>query len=314
MAVERTMLLKVSQVASLLGLSVSTVKRLSDDGILPAVRTAGRHRLYDPEVVLAYAREQGLPVGPIERYLAELQRVDWPLVQSGQQRVTPEMVDSFERALRRGRHDEAKALGYRVYEECGGGLALGDELIRPAMERVGDAWSVGDLDVFQEHRATRLVEHLLIDLNWRMQQVNARRGVRGPLAIGAAPEDDPYTLPGLLCELVLREQGWEVMNLGSNLPLGSLSRAVDAHRPRLAWLSVSHLENPRAFLEDYRRFYPTAERHGTAVILGGKALEAGLRAQLRCASFGERLAQLVDLARLLAPPPPSAADPANRAD
>lgn len=309
MSAGRAVLLKSSQVAGLLGLSVSTVKRLSDVGVLPAARTGGRHRLYDPEVVLGYAREQGLPVAPIERLMEELGPVAPPALAPAARRVEPECVDAFERALRRGRQEEAKAVAYRVYEECGGALPLGDDLIRPAMERLGDAWSAGDLDVFQEHRGTRMVEHLLIDLNWRLQQANSRRGVAAPLAVGAAPEDDPYTLPGLLCELVLREQGWDVMNLGPNLPLASLARALDSHRPRLSWLSVSHLEDPRGFVEDYRRFYPTAERHGTAMILGGNALEPALRTQLRCAAFGERLIQLADFARSVAPRPVAAAGP-----
>lgn len=314
MAPSRTVLLKSSEVAALLGLSVSTVKRVADLGQLPVARTSrGKHRLFDPEAVLHYARVQGLPTAPIEAVVAERSGRVTPQpvrgLETSHRVVEPERVDQFERALRRGRQDEAKAVAVRTYEECGGALPLGDELVRPAMERLGDAWSVDELDVFQEHRATRMVEHLLIDLNWRIQQLNSRRTGTRPLAIGASPEDDPYTLPGLLCEMVLREQGWDVMNLGPNLPLKSLGRAVDAHHPRLLWLSVSHLEDPGTFVADYGRFYAAAVRHDVAVILGGKALVPALRPQLRCSAFGERLSHLAEFARFVAPRGTTNADP-----
>ena len=40
-------------------------------------------------------------------------------------------------------------------------------------------------------------------------------------------------------ELVLRQMGWRVRNLGINLPLSSLAHATIALRPRLIFASVS---------------------------------------------------------------------------
>ncbi len=302
MKVQTIVYLRTSQVAALLGLGVSTIKRLADADQLPAARTGGAHRLFEPEQVLKYAREHGLPVAELERLIDEEAFRDLPRTAAEPNGVPEDLIDGFERSLRRGRQEDAREIAFRVFESHGGTQGLGDELIRPAMERLGSAWHSGNFDVFQEHRATRMVEHLLVDLNWRIQQANSRTARKGrPLAIGAAPEDDPYTVSGLLCEMLLREQGWDVMNLGPNLPLKSLARAVDTSNPRLIWLSVSYLENPDQFVADYRLFYETATRHNAAVMLGGQALHAELRPQLRCSAFGERLAHLADFARSIHP-------------
>ena len=175
---------------------------------------------------------------------------------------------------------------------------LADELIRPAHGAGRPRLERRRLDVYQEHRATRIVESALMDL---IAQGRARPVPPGaPLALGATPEGDLYTLAGLLCELALRELGWDVINLGSNLPLASLAKAVRVHRPRLVWLSINHLADPERFVREYDAFYDAAAASGAAVILGGPALDAALRARLVAASFGERIAHLAEFARRLA--------------
>jgi excisionase family DNA binding protein len=283
-------LLKTQQVARALGVSVSTVKRLVDSGVLPATKTVGRHRLIPLAEARAFARRQDLPRADLEM-----------LVAIGVAKI--EVVDDrvrlgLERALHAGEAREAKTL-IRSAHASGCSVAdLGDHLIRPVMERIGHGWQFGELDVFQEHRASQVVASTLVEL---IGQVSHGSDARPPLAIGATPEGDLYSLPALLCELLLREQGWVVVNLGPSLPLVSLAKATQEYRPRLVWLSVSHVADPGRFLEQYRRFYETATATGAAVILGGRALGPELRARLVATSLGDRLAHLAEFARLLHP-------------
>ena len=283
-------LLKTRQLADALGVSVSTVKRWVDTGAIRAARTVGKHRLIAMGEAIRFARERALPGEKLQALLG----VKSSRVAAADEATCEELVA----ALKEGRAGRARELIVLAYAECKDAAVLADDLIRPAMERIGHGWEAGELGIDQEHRASRIVEAALMELNARLTRPTA---ASRPLALGAAPAGDPYTLSGLLCEMSLRELGWDVINFGPNLPLESLAKAVQRHRPRLVWLSVTHLEDPERFVREYRGLHASLASIGAATCLGGPALTPPLRARLVAASFGERVAHLAEFARRLVP-------------
>jgi excisionase family DNA binding protein len=283
-------LLKTNQVAKALGVSASTIKRWVDSGLIEATKTVGGHRLISLRHAMHFAIRQGLNVQDLGQFANDR------LVPS--ERSPESLADALVQALRLGRLADSRALieqAYALLQAPG----LADQIIRPVMHRIGTEWQHGSIEIYQEHRATRIVESAILDLI----RVVPSPHQNAPLALGCAPEGDFYSLPGLLCELTLRDLGWNVSNLGPNLPLDSLATAIRVHRPRIVWLSLSHLTNPQAFAAAYRSFYASIESTGTAVILGGQALTPELRAQLRAASIADRMIHLAEFARLLVPAP-----------
>ncbi len=284
-------LLKTQQVAGALGVSVSTIKRWVDSGALRATRTIGKHRLVPVSEAIRFARTQNLPHAGLQALLGgSLSRME---------AVDDAAVAALAEALGQGRSAEARRRIVGAYAGLHDAARLADDLIGPVMGRVGSGWEAGTLDIYHEHRATRIVEAVLLDLIGRATVGDLPPGT--PLALGATPEGDLFTIANLSCELALREMGWEVVNLGPNLPLASLAKAVRAYRPALAWLSINHLDDPERFVREYQAFHAVASATGTAVCLGGAALSLSLRPRLLAASFGERVAHLAEFARRLRP-------------
>ena len=287
--------LKTQQVADELGVSVSTVKRWVDSGTIRAARTAGKHRLIPLSEAVRLAREQGLPEARIE----------------GLEGVAEDgMVGFLDQLLRDGRFHEAGKLIHSLYSSGRTAVELADQVIGPLMARIGHAWMVGALDVYQEHQATQTVASAVRGL---IDRVALRQSNSGPLAIGGTPEGDPYVLPGLLGELLLNEQGWQVHNLGINLPMPSFAQATLRYRPRLVFISVNYLGNEDQFVREYQAFHESATSVGAAVILGGRALGPDLRSQLVYASYGDRMAHLAEFVRTISPPTPIVPDELARA-
>jgi excisionase family DNA binding protein len=289
---DQSQYLTTAQAAGALAVSVSTVKRWVDEGILPAHVTAGGHRKLRRAEVLALARQGKLPQGD-------------PALPAGSGRggsgpdpaaISASLLD----ALTAGDGRAARGVVRKAYAVGLSIEVLADQVIAPAMAGVGHQWEGGRLDVWREHRGTEICATAVHDLK---DQLESRAERDRPVAIGGAPEGDPYMLPSLLAQLVLLDAGWEAVNLGPNTPLASLTKAVRELRPRLLWLSVSHLRDAGEFVRAYRALYRAAEEQGVAVAVGGRGLAADVRSSLIYTTHGDGLSHLAAFARTLHPRP-----------
>lgn len=279
-----------AQVAEALGLSISTVKRWVDQGILPAHKTPGGHRKILLSDAVRVVREGEFP-------RLDLGRLG--LAPPGE--VPPDTQSLGAAALAALKRGDAVELLSLLQGAHRSGLAietLADKVIAPAMRRLGHEWAEGRLDVWQEHRGTQICAAALYEMRATLKD---RDDPKRPLAIGGGPEGDPYLLANLLAEMTLTGRGWRAINLGPNTPLSSFLAAMTQLRPRLLWLSASHLVDPDSFLKQYRVLHEEASRMAVAVAIGGRALTEELRSEIPYTTFGDGLTHLAEFVRALQP-------------
>lgn len=284
--------LSTAEAAEALAVSVSTVKRWVDEGILPAHVTAGKHRKLLRSEVLALARQGKLPRGDPAALAGTI------TVAAGTDAVA--LSNALFDAVVGGKGPVASSILRRAYEAGLPVEIIADRVVAPAMVRVGHQWESARIDVWHEHRGTQICTAALNDLR---RDLEPRAERNRPVAVGGAPEDDPYMLPSLLAQLVLLDAGWDAVNLGPNTPLPSLTKAIRELRPRLLWLSVSHLRDAGEFVRAYRDLYRAAEQQGVAVAVGGRGLAADVRSSLIYTTHGDGLSHLAAFARTLHPRP-----------
>jgi MerR family transcriptional regulator, light-induced transcriptional regulator len=289
---DHSLYLSTVQAAEALGVSVSTVKRWVDEGVLPAHRTAGGHRKLLRVEVLALARQGELPRGDLAALGATSAR--------DPDQVLELTATSLLDALRQGQAVEVSAIIRRAYNSGVAVETLADRVIAPVMVKVGHDWESARIDVWEEHRGTQLCAAALYDLK---DELETRAEQNRPVAVGGAPEGDPYLLPTLLAQLVLLDAGWEAVQLGPNTPLPSLARAVQELRPRLLWLSISYLADVPAFIRQYKDLYRVVEPEGVAVAIGGRGLVESIRSAIPYTTHGDGLSHLAAFARVVHPRP-----------
>lgn len=147
------------------------------------------------------------------------------------------------------------------------------EVMSPALTSIGQRWERGELDVAIEHRASGIVMRLIGRLGPRF----ARRGrTRGGVLIGA-PEGERHAIPVAMLADLVRADGWDVSDLGVDVPESSFVHAV-VHTPELVALGVSvttagHLEAARRALAAARAVAP-----GLLLVIGGAAVREGVAA------------------------------------
>lgn len=274
------------QVARALGVSESTVKRWVDTNRLAAHRTVGGHRRILVQDVVELVRREKLP----HLELTALQEAD-PLSIS-------ELAEEFQGALLAGNSDEVRYLILDAHQAGHSISTLADQVISPVMACVGHGWFSGEVDIYHEHRATQLCLSPLLALEARIQAAHPVTDDT-PLALGGGPEGDHYILANLLVAMALREIGWRVQNIGPNTPFDSLRRAMTDLRPRLVWLSCSHIADVQSFLHEYEAFYKHAERARVAVAVGGRAIDEPLRRRMTFTHFGDHIGHLTAYASQL---------------
>lgn len=280
-------LLSPKQVADAIGASESSLKRWCDQGLLNTVKTAGGHRRIPIQEALRFARERNIAAAE-PHLMAMLATTDRKSrrVEHGAERLIEALVAGSETICR-----------VIVFEYFQAGISVSrifDEIVAPAFRHLGDKWECKELEIYEERSACQIMLQILHEL--RLKQIVP---VSKRIAMGATCEGDPYTMPIMMGEMVLRSVGWDTRLLGCSIPLSSTLKAIQHHRPAIFWLSVSYIVDEIAFIAEFNNLYDTASRTNTAVVVGGRALTANIRTRLRYSAFCDTMQHLEEFAKTL---------------
>lgn len=248
-----------------IGVSDSSLKRWVDDGRIRAARTAGGHRRIELSEALRFIRENRLPVvDPVPLGLKDLIEVSDDLAEFGpEDSLIYDALISGQGRRVRGAMIAAYINGQSVAELCDGPIAH-------AMRRVGELWKHDKQGIFVEHRATDMC----------LGALNLLRGLLPipdddvPLALGGAPQGDPYMLPSLMAAVSLADLGWRDSNLGADTPWNVIAEAARQTQPRLIWVSATTPSDKSSLMNSIEELAELAQQWHGSVAIGGQALPA----------------------------------------
>ena len=187
------------EAAGTLGVHYQTAYGWVRQGTLPARKTPRGYEVSEDDVRDLVAR-RAAGVEPPQ----EVRVRDWAA-----------QADRLYTALMAG--DEA--LARQDFDRLAAGTSIAglcDQVIAPALHRVGLAWATGEVSVAEEHRATAICARLIAP---RARQPQGRpRGV----AVTTTPPGEHHALPSLMAAACLREDRWQVHDLGADLPTDDL--------------------------------------------------------------------------------------------
>ena len=238
-------LLTSTEAADLLGASPTSVKRWADEGILPCVRTAGRHR--------RFARDD------LERFLRE--KMGAPVEESvgGADTFEAWMEDLVE-----GRPYRVQARLFEARSSLGSWRAVG-ERVGVLITEIGARWARGELSVVEEHLASERLTRALARVSETLPLAPD-----APRALLLTPEEEEHTLGLSLVELALRELGWEPVWAGSRTPLDDFGEALDGMDVQLVAASASQFaDDPVKMARVARSLADACSARGVTLLFGG---------------------------------------------
>jgi MerR family transcriptional regulator, light-induced transcriptional regulator len=221
-------------------------------GLLPAVKSGGTWRVAQSDLDEFHTAGNAAPV-------------EKGAEKSGRRRAP--WADRLESRLLAG---DARGAWSVVEAALAAGAELEEiylDVLAPAMGMIGSRWERGELDISIEHRATGIAMRLVGRLGPRF----VRRGrTRGVVVLGA-PAGERHALPIAMLADLVRQHGWDVSDLGADVPDASFVHAVlttpDVVAVGLSVTTTDSLEAAASSLAGLRE-----ATSGILLVVGGRAI------------------------------------------
>ena len=282
--------LTTKEVARLCRVSDATVKRWQDAGFLKSERTSGRHRRFRAEEVARFQRQQGLGQKVCHGYKSVL-------FSAGRLKNKTASDSSLFDLMIAGCEEETANFLIGAYLQGAALNAIFDDVLCPALRRVGELWHRGELSITQEHLATRAAQYAVHKLRASLPLPE----MNGKTAFCAAFEGDLHELPTYLAQLTIENEGWEVLNFGANTPLFSLNDEILQYTPHVVCISATYFTELERLTRDYREFREITLKLKIPVILGGKIFnDSDIRRRFPAEIYAESFAEVTDFVARLA--------------
>jgi len=294
------------QIAQALQVSESSVKRWCDRGVIRTDRTLGGHRRIPLEHLMEFLESTNRRiVDPSAIGLSDHRQLERDAIEELSIRAAgvgedpsianaPFLQSQFERALLAGDESQCRKVISSWYAIHGNMASVADDLMAPTFRVIGEMWECGRADVYQERRGCEISIRLIHEL----RRLIAEPMQDAPLAMGGTSQGDNYQVANQLIEMIFREAGWRTISLGSGVPFSSMASAIQKYRPKVYWLSVSHIESDEEFLDRFDEFSRSLPQ-GTMLVVGGRSLGESLRKRMQFSAYCDSMRQLSTLARSL---------------
>lgn len=184
-------LLSTIEVGKLAGVGPTAVKRWTDQGLLPCVKTAGGHRRFERSEVRRFL--DGLRGAGVSSLVDLMLHTD-------------------------GLGMEARLLTER--SRLGSWLAV-TEMLGRALAEMGERWRAGTVSIVQEHVASERLHRALARISEALPLAPG-----APRCLLACAEGDRHSLGLSLVELALREAGWSTLWAGQDTPAEDLAEVA----------------------------------------------------------------------------------------
>jgi len=118
------------------------------------------------------------------------------------------------------------------------------DVLAPMNEMVGEAWTRGGLQIFEEHLYTEVVQGLLRNAIGSIQRTDRR-----PRVLLTTFPQEPHGLGILMAEATFALEGCHCISLGVQTPVWDIALAAAAQRADIVALSFSSAVNPNQALD-----------------------------------------------------------------
>lgn len=282
-------LLTTKELAEAIGASESSLRRWTNSGVIRTARTAGGHRRIALSEAIRFVRESGATLlRPEMLGLPQL-----PATSDGKGLGNRSLERQFFEALRAGNDKAASGCITGLFLNGTSVAAICDGAIHGALEQIGELWKADPREILVEHRAVDICLHAVSVV----RRMIGEPSENAPIALGGAPEGDPYLLPSMIAGTVLAECGYRDMNFGPDTPLELLAEEAQAKKARIVWLSVKGISDRAKLRTKIHDLSTRLETLGVSLVIGGSGVESLALRSTKLMHIMQTMSELAAFAR-----------------
>lgn len=284
-------LLSTAEVANMLKVNDSTVKRWTEKGSLKCIKTPGGHRKYKIKDVVGFMDSfeydvTDLIVPPKEKLQSISVSTDYAILTKDFNSLT----DIFYNTILEGNRENTFQLLNLLYVNRITQVELFDKIVFPAFNKIGMKWMTKEIGVEQEHLASNTALHSIL----KLQDNIKKKPNHGKIALCGCLEGEYHEI-GITCvNNVLEANGWTTYYLGANLPVESFIDAIENYVPTIVCVSSMTPKSQKQLIEDCAAIFDTTQIISAKLIVGGIAASDKLKKRIAADKIPNSIAELME--------------------
>lgn len=233
------------EVAQMLGVNESTIKRWVDRGMLTASKTAGGHRRISQEDFIKFRRSHEKN----KKHSYTLRR---------KPNTSPtELWKKYYNLLFNDKNKEAWLLISNMFVKNADLVDIVSGIISPALGHVGSEWFNGRIEIHDEHRMSFHIREHLVRLAELIPEPKQKKNV-----VLACISGDWHEIPLQISALILKMNGWNPIVLGVNTPEDEILAASKKWNAEITIVIKIYTKNKRKeFLQKLEEYICKEKRY-----------------------------------------------------
>lgn len=205
-----------------------------------------------------------------------------------------ETLSAISTAVIEGNLDSIQDLTQQALDEGHSAKAVLDDGLMPGMDHVGVEFRAGNMFVPEVLRSARAMQRAMDILKPLLAESGAQ--MAGRVLLGTVQgdlHDIGKNLVGMMCE----GAGFEVLDLGKDIPPEQFVEAVKTHSPDVLGMSALLTTTMRSMEHTIKALQEAGVRDQVKIIVGGAPVTQAFAEQIGADGYASNAASAADLAR-----------------
>ncbi|MBN2013254.1 helix-turn-helix domain-containing protein [candidate division KSB1 bacterium] len=265
---EQIQLFNSVDAAKILGVNVSTIKRWTDEGKLPCIKTAGGHRKFQMEHLAQFLEQNKKKTERVNLFPIESDS-DLNISQRVMKGDFEFLIDYVQEQVRLGYRDRVQQVMNGLYLGQYPLYVIYDKLVTQVLHRFGELWESSKITVTEEHLYTQVVRDSIIRLQGIIKIPTEKIGKAFCMIMSTELHDIALKMVDHVLEL----RGFQVLNSGQMTPTLNIEKIFELYRPDRLYISSTVVLDLNSAQAEFDKLCYIAKDFGAQVFVGGRGFD-----------------------------------------